>query len=46
MPESFQGLELNDGGPLVLLARDPANSKDIHVMRAIALKDQQFFKRK
>src|SRR5262245_48237951 len=38
MPESFQGLELNDGRPLVLLARDPAGSKDIQVMRAIALK--------
>ena len=45
LPESFQGLELNDGRSLVVLARDPANSKDTQVMRSIALKNQKFMKR-
>jgi hypothetical protein len=46
IPEPFRGLELNSGRPLVILARDPANSKDTQVMREIALKDQRFIKRK
>ncbi|MGH7931324.1 MAG: hypothetical protein ACREQV_26445, partial [Candidatus Binatia bacterium] len=46
LPERFNGLELNNGQPLVLLVRDPANSKDTQLMRAVALKNQQFIKRK
>jgi hypothetical protein len=46
IPEPFRGLELNSGRSLVILARDPANSKDTQVMREIALKDQRFIKRK
>jgi hypothetical protein len=46
MPESFQGLELSGERPLVLLARDPAYSKDTRLMRSIVLKDQRFIKRK
>ena len=46
IPEPFNGLELNSGRPLVILARDPANSKDTQLMRSIVLKDQRFIKRK
>jgi hypothetical protein len=46
LPETFKGLELNNGQPLVILARDPANSKDTQIMRSIVLKDQRFIKRK
>jgi hypothetical protein len=46
LPESFQGLELKDRGSLVLLARDPAKSKDTEVMRSIALKNQKLIHRK
>ena len=45
-PDSFRGLELTEGRSLVLLARDPSNSKDTQVMRSIALKNQPFFKHK
>jgi hypothetical protein len=38
LPESFRGLELNDGESLIILTRDPANSKDIQVMRSVALR--------
>ena len=46
MPDSFRGLELTAGRSLVILARDPTNTKDTQVMRSIALKNQPFFKRK
>lgn len=46
LPNSFQGLELKDGTQLVLLARDPAISKDAQIMRSIALKNQQYIKSK
>ncbi len=46
LPESFQGLELHDHRSLIVLARDPANSRDTQIMRSIALKNQKFIKRK
>ena len=45
LPESFQSLELNYDRSLVVLARDPANSKDTQVMRSIVLKNQKLMKR-
>ena len=45
LPESFRGLELSDGRSLIVLARDPAKSKDTKVMRSIALRIQKLLKR-
>ncbi len=45
LPESLQDLELNDAKPLVVLARDPANSKDTQVMRSIVLRIWKISKR-
>jgi hypothetical protein len=44
-PESFQDFTLKPERPLLLIARDPAQSRDVRLLRKIAIKNMQLIRR-